>query len=64
MGSEAKLKRILSELTPKEREALDRFYCLQQTAEQISSELQIDAEKLCTLKARVKVTYFAIRKVN
>jgi len=64
MGSDAKLKRILSELTPKEREALDRFYCLQQTAEQISSELQINAEKLRKLKSRVQVTYFATRKVN
>ena len=64
MGSEAKLKRILSELTPKEREALDRFYCLQQSAEQICSELQIDAEKLRKLKSRVKVTYIATRKVN
>jgi DNA-directed RNA polymerase specialized sigma24 family protein len=64
MGSDAKLRRILSELSPKEREALDRFYCLQQTAEQISSELQIDAEKLRKLKSRVKVAYLANRKTN
>jgi len=64
MGSDPKLRRILSELAPKEREALDRFYCLQQTAEQISTELQIDAEKLRNLKSRVKMAYFATRKAN
>jgi DNA-directed RNA polymerase specialized sigma24 family protein len=64
MGSDAKLRRILSKLDPKEREALDRFYYLQQTAGQISTELHIDAEKLRKLKSRVKVAYFATRKTN
>ena len=52
LGSDAKLRRILSGLAPNEREALDRFYCRQQSAEQISTELQIDAEKLRKLKSR------------
>ena len=63
-GSDVQLRGILSELAPKEREALDRFYCLQQTAEQISTELHIDAEKLRKLKSRVKMAYFATRKTN
>jgi len=57
MGSDAKLRRILSKLDPKEREALDRFYYLQQTAGQISTELHIDAEKPRELKPRVKMAY-------
>jgi DNA-directed RNA polymerase sigma subunit (sigma70/sigma32) len=64
VGSDAKLKHILSELTPREREALDRFYCLQQTAEQISTELHMDAEKLRNLKSRVKMAYLASRKTK
>jgi len=34
-----KLRRILSELEPQERGALDRFNYLEQTPEQISTEL-------------------------
>ena len=44
--------------------ALDRFYSLEQSAEQISAELQIDAEKLRKLKSNVKMAYFATRKTN
>jgi len=64
MSPDAMLKRILSELTPREREALDRFYCLQQTVETISTELHIDAENLRKLKSSVKLAYFATRKAN
>ena len=64
MESDATLRRILSELEPKEREALDRFYYLEQTAEQISTELQIDAERLRTLKLRVRTAYFATIRAN
>ena len=64
MGPDAKLKRILSELTPREREALDRFYCLRQTAEEICAELHLDTDKLRKLKSRVKLAYFTTRKAN
>lgn len=39
MESDATLRRILSELEPQERGALDRFNYLEQTPEQISTEL-------------------------
>jgi len=64
MRSDPTLKRILSELATQEREALERFYCLQQTVETISTELHIDAENLRKLKSRVKLAYFATRKAN
>jgi len=64
MGSDPTLKRILSELATQEREALERFYCLQQTAEQIATDLHVDPETLRRLKSRVKMAYLATRKTN
>ena len=63
-GSDAQLKRILSELAPREREALDRFFRLEQTTEQISIDLHMNIKQLRTLMSRVKMAYFATRKTN
>jgi FixJ family two-component response regulator len=55
----AKLRRILSQLTSKEREALDRYYNLEHSEEQIARDLAISPAKLRTLRSTVKKVYFA-----
>ena len=58
-GGDAKLKRILSQLTPKEREALDRYYNLEHSEEEIASDLEISPDQLRTLRSTVRKVYFA-----
>jgi DNA-directed RNA polymerase specialized sigma24 family protein len=51
---DASLKQVLAALSPKEREALLRFYLLDHDADRIQSELGVDAQQLSEIKSRVK----------
>jgi len=51
---DAKRRRVLASLTPKEREALYRFYNLRQDPRQISLETGMEQGELHELKSRVR----------
>ena len=53
-SNEEKLKRILSALSTLEREALYRFYFLEQSRGQISQDLGFDDRAWEQLRARVR----------
>jgi DNA-directed RNA polymerase specialized sigma24 family protein len=53
-SNEEKLRRILSALSTREREALYRFYFLEQSRAQISQDLGFDESAWEELKARVR----------
>ena len=48
--------RVIKTLTPAEREAITKFYMLEQSAEQICSELNMPESEFLKLKSRVKKT--------
>jgi DNA-directed RNA polymerase specialized sigma24 family protein len=54
MSDEEVVRSILDMLTPREREALHRFYVLGQTKAQIVREMGFDEKALQELKARAK----------
>jgi hypothetical protein len=51
---EERRTRILEALTPREREALHRFYCLEQESAQILQALRMNEKAFRELKAGVK----------
>jgi DNA-directed RNA polymerase specialized sigma24 family protein len=53
-SNEEKLRRILGGLSSREREALYRFYFLEQSCGQISQDLAFDEDEWQRLKARVR----------
>jgi len=62
-GSEhAKLSMILAKLSAREREALKRFYVLEETSSQVCQAMGMEEEELRTLKAKVKRDFIAARK--
>ena len=50
LGDVAAIRRILSDLSPQEREALTRFYVLEQSTADILRELKMDADEFKELK--------------
>ena len=50
----ARLRKILAALSPKERDALERFYVLGQDTSQILREMKMAPDELRHLKAEVK----------
>jgi DNA-directed RNA polymerase specialized sigma24 family protein len=63
-GNLGKLKKILARLAPVEREALARFYLLDQDAVRIAAELGINNSQFQELKARIRRTYLATERPN
>jgi DNA-directed RNA polymerase specialized sigma24 family protein len=62
---EAKLlRRLVRALSPLERDALTRFYLLEQTPDQIHRDLGIDPGRLRELKSRVRKALLANRRLN
>lgn len=59
---DARLRLILSNLAPEEREALVRFYSLGQTPEQIYRDLDFDAARWRELKLRVRKALLELSK--
>jgi DNA-directed RNA polymerase specialized sigma24 family protein len=55
----ARLQRVLAELTPREREALSRFYRSGQDGARISEVLGMTVDELNQLKKRVKKAFAA-----
>jgi hypothetical protein len=53
-SEEERRRRILEALTPQEREALHRFYFLEQESAQILQALRMNEKAFRELKARVK----------
>ena len=53
-SKDARLKRILANLSPRQREALYRFYSLGEDSVQVSRALGLDESELRELKSRVK----------
>ena len=51
------MRRILAALTPRQREAIHRFYVLGQNAAQILQDMSMDASEFEELKSRVKRQY-------
>jgi hypothetical protein len=60
----AKVIKILRGLTPREVEALNRFYIQGQDNAEITADLRIDISGLRELKSRVKQAYLAMEKPN
>ena len=52
--------KILSELPPRDREALRRFYLLEQSPQQIQESLDIDAVEFQVIKSGARTQFFAI----
>ncbi len=50
----ARMRRIVGSLSPRERDALNRFYNLDQDIRQIAQALQMSENELHELKARVR----------
>ena len=53
----ARIRRILAALSPGEREALHRFYALEQDTEEISRAIGLSENALRELKSRVRKAY-------
>jgi DNA-directed RNA polymerase specialized sigma24 family protein len=60
-SKEARLKRVVGDLSPREREALYRFYTLKHSAAEISRALGFGEEELRELKSRVKKDFLSAR---
>jgi DNA-directed RNA polymerase specialized sigma24 family protein len=56
------LKRALRELTPKDREVLERFYMREQSKRQICRELNLTETQFRLLKSRAKATLIQAAK--
>ena len=54
----ARLRRVLKSLSSREREALERFYALEQDPQQISRDLGLPEDDFQKLKARVRKEFF------
>jgi DNA-directed RNA polymerase specialized sigma24 family protein len=50
----ARLRQLLNDLTPIERDALRRYYALQQTAEEIEAAIGMTKSQLNELKTRIR----------
>jgi DNA-directed RNA polymerase specialized sigma24 family protein len=50
----ARLRRLLNHLTPIERDALRRYYALEQSAEEIEAAIGVTESQLKDLKARIR----------
>ena len=61
-SADAALKRVLAELSQKEREALYQSYCLGRTGEQVSKDLGLAAKDLRKLKSSVKAAFSSARR--
>jgi hypothetical protein len=59
MGDMAAIRRILSDLSPQEREALNRFYVLGHSAAVVQRDLKMDADELLKLKTKTKARWHA-----
>ena len=55
----SRLRAILAQLSPLEREAMTRFYELGQTSRQICRDLGLNAEEFQRIKSRVKKAFLA-----
>jgi hypothetical protein len=58
-AKDARIQRILATLSPGEREALERFYNLQQDIPQISRAVGMSERELHELKLQVKKAFLA-----
>jgi len=54
---DGRMRRILAGFTPREQEALNRFYVLGQNAAQILRDMDMDEKEFRELKSRVKRQY-------
>ena len=57
MGDVAAIRRILSDLSPQEREALKRFYVLGHSIADIQRDLKMDADGFLKLKTIAKARW-------
>ena len=60
--SHVRFKRLLDKLSAQERDALFRFYCLNETPEQIHRQTGISGPELRALRSRAREEFRALRK--
>ena len=56
------MREVLESLPAHEREALTRFYVLEQPAEQVIDELGVSAEAFRAIKARAKSLFIEMKQ--
>jgi hypothetical protein len=59
--SDAKIREILRKCSPRELEALQRFYLLEETPEKIQRDLDLTGVQLKDLKARIVAEFWAMK---
>ena len=56
------MRRVLSELSPREREVIRRFYVNEQSPAQICSEMSLTRSQLRSLKSKARGRFEQLRK--